>query len=95
MLTKKLNLNNKSIAFNNLSLVLLLLLFAKLNVLRAADCPNSGTGWTTQLLNTAIDYKIHHKVVGSTTLHIRLDALSPTSGGNGSVLDLLSKILDI
>ena len=83
MLTKKLNLNKKSIAFNNLSLVLLLLLllFAKLNVLRAADCPNSGGGWTTQLLNTAIDYKIHHKVVGSTTLHIRLDALSPTSGG--------------
>ena len=70
MLTKKLNLNKKSIAFNNLSLVLLLLLFAKLNVLRAADCPNSGGGWTTQLLNTAIDYKIHHKVVSSTTLHI-------------------------
>ena len=62
------------------SLFSILLCFEVIKV-QAADCPNSGTGWTTQLLNTAIDYKIHHKVVGSSTLHIVLDALTPTSGG--------------
>ena len=47
----------------------------------ADKCPDEkGDGWETKVLNKAIDYKVHHKVVGS-TIHLILDATSPSSGG--------------
>lgn len=49
-------------------------------VVNANTCPDKGDGWETRTLNTAIDYKVHYKVVGS-VLHLQLNATSPSSGG--------------
>ena len=38
-----------------------------------ADCPAVGTGWTTVELDPSISFVVHHKVVDSTTLHVRLE----------------------
>jgi hypothetical protein len=39
-----------------------------------ADCPAIGADWTTVELDPSISFVVHHKVVDSTTLHVRLEA---------------------